>query len=71
MSSNNGNPGGHVAFENPVFNRDLYEVNSLHHINSSGNINNSNVINSSSHSSDLFLASLEDRRIEARRNFLK
>jgi hypothetical protein len=54
MPSNNGSSGGHVAFENPVFNRDLYEVNPLHH--SSSNSNNG----------DLFLASLEeDRRIEA------
>jgi hypothetical protein len=52
MPSNNGSSGGHVAFENPVFNRDLYEVNPLHHSNSNN--------------SDLFLASLEeDRRIEA------
>ncbi len=42
-----------MAFENPVFNRDLYEVNPLHHSSNSNN-------------SDLFLASLEeDRRIEA------
>jgi hypothetical protein len=53
MPSNNGSSGGHVAFENPVFNRDLYEVNPLHHSSNSNN-------------SDLFLASLEeDRRIEA------
>jgi hypothetical protein len=54
MPSNNGSFGGHVAFENPVFNRDLYEVNPLHHSSNSSN------------NSDLFLASLEeDRRIEA------
>jgi hypothetical protein len=54
MPNNNGSSGGHVAFENPVFNRDLYEVNPLQH-NSNSNSN-----------SDLFLASLEeDRRIEA------
>ena len=62
MPSNGGNNGssGNMAFENPVFNRDLYEVNNSelnpgHH--------SSNSISSIS-SSDLFLASLEDRRIE-------